>query len=120
MLAPVRVAQEQKSKPDGGGGLSISFLEDMDQRTGYFEPQSAQRESWNDRRSKSQQQKDRMRLRNGEYTSTINKVGKSERVTAPKDHNAKRRKTTNTHAALLAIAETYVRNTGPNGSMKST
>lgn len=119
-LAPARVAQEQKSKPNGGGGLSISFLEDMDQRTDDFDPQSAQRETWNDRGPRSQQQKDRVRPSNGEYTTMINGVGKSGRVTAPKDHNTKRRKAAIAHTALLDIAEKYVRNTSPGGSVKST
>jgi hypothetical protein len=118
MLAPARVAQEQKSKPNGGGGLSISFLEDIDQRTDDFDLQSSQRETWNDRNPRSRQQKDRVRLSNGEYTATINGVGKSGRVTALKDYNANRRKTVITHAALLDITEKYVRNTSPNRPMK--
>lgn len=122
ILALARAAQEQKSKPktNRGGGLSIGFLEDMDQRTDDVDPQSAQRETWNDRDSRSRQQKDRVLPSNGEYTTTINGVGKSGTVTAPKDHSANRQKTTITHSALLDIAEKYVRNTGPNGSMKST
>jgi hypothetical protein len=122
ILSPARVAQEQKSKPktNGGGGLSIGFLEDMDQRTDDVDVQSAQHETWNDRDPRSRQQKDRVRPSNGEYTTRINGVGKSGTVTAPKDHSANQRKTTITHSDLLDIAEKYVKNTGPNRSMKST
>ncbi len=57
ILAPARVAQEQKSKPNGGGGLSISFLEDMDQRTDDFDPQLAQCEMQNDQGPRSSNRK---------------------------------------------------------------
>ena len=115
-------AKEQK--PDQaatrGGGLSVDFLEDIEPKKDGVDPGTARKTGSNDGAARFGYEKEHQGLVTDSKPPLFNGQVQGSMFAAPTTEMANGRPANMSHAALLDIAENYVKNTGPNGLPKGT
>ena len=112
--------RERHQTATGGGGLSVDFLEDIEPRKDSVDSRTVKKTGSDNGAARIGHEKKYQGLMSGSKPPLINGQGQGSIFAAPTIKIANGRPANMSHAALLDIAENYVKNTSPNGLSKGT